>query len=434
MSAIATDEGNPTMRAPGDDGLRLTAREWLLLAVLAAVQFNHIVDFMIIMPLGPVYNREMGVSMGQFGWVVAAYTISAAIANLVAAFFIDRFDRKRALLTCFTGFTAGTALCAVAPDYPLLLAARIVAGAFGGVAASLVMAIIGDVFSYARRGKATSVVMSAFSVAASAGLPLGLLCARTAGWHAPFALLAALSAAVLIFGIVVLPPLRGHLQHAAGPAPSARDRVGELYHLLIDANHRRAFALMITMMLTSFLVGPYIPTFLVQNVGLNEDNLMYIYLVGGLATILTTTPTGWLADRYGKLPLYRATALLTMIPVVLITVLPPGTGLWLVLAVTTGQMITMSARMVPAMAMITASAVPAERGSFMSLNTAIQHMTAGLAAALRRRAAGAAGQGRPDRPLSDAWPAVVHRDGRQPVCRRPAAPCGRGRRRCRCTG
>src|SRR5947209_19161346 len=121
MAEIATDEENPTMRAAGDDGPYLTAREWLLLAVLAAIQFNHIVDFMIIMPLGPVYIREMGLSMGQFGWVVAAYTISASIANLLAAFFVDRFDRKTALLAAFAGFTAGTFLCAVAPDYPLLL-------------------------------------------------------------------------------------------------------------------------------------------------------------------------------------------------------------------------------------------------------------------------------------------------------------------------
>src|ERR1700758_741989 len=129
MAEFASDEGNPTMRAAECEAPHFTAREWLLLTVLAAVQFNHIVDFMIIMPLGPIYVREMGLSMRQFGSVVAAYTISAAIANVLAAFFIDRFDRKTALLGCFTGFIAGTGLCAIAPDYPLLLTARIVAGA-----------------------------------------------------------------------------------------------------------------------------------------------------------------------------------------------------------------------------------------------------------------------------------------------------------------
>lgn len=385
MSALATDEGNPTMRAAGGESPHLTAREWLLLAVLSAVQFNHIVDFMIIMPLGPVYIREMGLSMSQFGWVVAAYTISASVANLLAAFFIDRFDRKTALLGCFTGFTAGTVLCAIAPDYPLLLAARIVAGAFGGVAAGLVMAIIGDAFADSRRGTATGVVMSAFSVASIAGLPLGLSLAEHMGRNAPFAVLAAVSSVVLVFGILVMPPLRGHLRPAYHTDQSdsvVGDRLRAMLGLLTDSNHLRAFALMVAMMFTSFLVGPYIATFLEANVGLAQSDLKYIYLAGGLATIGTMTPVGWLADRFGKLPLFRMIALLTIVPIVLITVLPAGTSLWLVLAVTTAQMITMSARMVPAMAMITASAAPGQRGSFMSLNTAVQHMSAGVATAL----------------------------------------------------
>jgi predicted MFS family arabinose efflux permease len=385
MSALATDEGNPTMRSAGGERPQLTARECLLLAVLAAVQFVHIVDFMIIMPLGPIYIRDMGLSMTQFGWVVAAYTISASVANLLAVFFIDRFDRKTALLGCFTGFTTGTVLCAIAPDYPTLLCARIVAGAFGGVAAGLVMAIIGDAFVDSRRGMATGVVMSAFSVASIAGLPLGLSLAEHLGRNAPFAVLAAVSSVVLVVGLIVMPPLRGHLRPRspiALPDAEVGHRLSAMLDLLSDSNHLRAFALMVAMMFTSFLVGPYIATFLVANVGLEQSDLKFIYLAGGLATIGTMTPVGWLADRFGKLPLYRVTALLTVIPIALITVLPAGTGLWIVLTITTVQMITMSARMVPAMAMITASAAPGRRGSFMSLNTAVQHMAAGLATAI----------------------------------------------------
>jgi predicted MFS family arabinose efflux permease len=373
------------MRSAGGERPQLTACEWLLLAVLAAVQFVHIVDFMIIMPLGPVYIRDMGLSMTQFGWVVAAYTISASVANLLAVFIIDRFDRKTALLGCFAGFTAGTVVCAIAPDYPTLLYARIVAGAFGGVAAGLVMAIIGDAFVDSRRGMATGVVMSAFSVASIAGLPLGLSLAEHLGRNAPFAVLAAVSAAVLVVGMVAMPPLRGHLRprsQIALPDAEVGHRLSAMLDLLTDSNHLRAFALMVAMMFTSFMVGPYIATFLVANVGLEQSDLKYIYLAGGLATICTMTPVGWLADRFGKLPVFRVTAFLTIIPIALITLLPAGTGLWIVLTITTVQMITMSARMVPAMAMITASAAPGRRGSFMSLNTAVQHMAAGLATAI----------------------------------------------------
>jgi DHA1 family inner membrane transport protein len=379
MSEEPAGEGSCPSDATWGTSPHLSAREWLLLMVLAAVQFNHIVDFMIIMPLGPVYQREMGISVSEFAGLVAAYTISAAIANLLAALCIDRFDRKTALLTAFAGFTAGTFLCAIAPDYPLLLAARCIAGAFGGVSAGLIMTIIGDVFHDRRRGTATGVVMSAFSVATSLGLPLGLYLADELTWQAPFLVLSGISAGVLLLAACVLPSMRGHLTPADGQAITIAERLTGFMTVLADANHLRAFALMMAMMFTGFLTGTVLAMFLEYNVGLHQHDLKFIYLCGGIATIVTMTPVGWLADRFGKLRLFRMLALSTMVPVMLITILPNGTGLWLVLILTTLQIITMSGRMVPAMAMITGSAAPGQRGSFMSMNTAVQHMSAGLA-------------------------------------------------------
>src|SRR3954471_6795907 len=197
---------------------KLTAREWLLLLVLAAVQFTHNVDFMIIMPLGPVYRRELGLTPQEFGAVVAAYTIAAGVAAVAAAQVLDRFGRKAALLTLYTGFVVGTFSCAFAGSYWALLAARTVAGAFGGVAASVVMAVVGDAFPDARRGAATGVVMSAFSVALIVGVPLGLQLEESFGWHAPFLALAGMGVAVLALAAVLLPPLRGHLVRPSRPA------------------------------------------------------------------------------------------------------------------------------------------------------------------------------------------------------------------------
>src|SRR3954471_11584625 len=124
---------------PSGAGRLPSAREWLLLGVLAAIQFTHIVDFMIVMPLSPLYMKAMRLSTAEFGVVVAAYTAAAGAASLAASQFLDRFGRKAALLTLYAGFTVGTGLCAVAPNYPLLVAARALAGAFGGIAASVVL-------------------------------------------------------------------------------------------------------------------------------------------------------------------------------------------------------------------------------------------------------------------------------------------------------
>jgi predicted MFS family arabinose efflux permease len=381
MAEASNGDAPPHPARRGAASPRLSAGEWLLLLVLAAVLFAHIVDFMIIMPLGSrfINNAEgepgqagtLHLTTQQFGLVVSAYTLSAGAASLLAARFLDRFDRKTALLGLFAGFTVGTLLCAAATSYPLLLAARAVAGAFGGVCAANVLAIVGDAFPDARRGTATGVVMSAFSVASIAGVPIGLYLAEWLGWRAPFAVLGALSGAVLGLAAWVLPPLRGHLGRRRSPVRA--------WAVATDPNHVRAYALMASLVGSSFLVIPYLAAYMVANVGLREGDLKFIYLYGGLTTLLTLTLIGRLADRLGKLPVFRVLALATTVPLFLITVLPPGLSLTLVLAVTTLMFVATSGRMVPGMALITNSSAPRVRGSFMSLNSAVQQMGAGLA-------------------------------------------------------
>jgi predicted MFS family arabinose efflux permease len=384
------ESSTPHHRAGGK--VHLTAREWLLLAVLAGIQFTHIVDFMIIMPLGPVYIAEMHLTPAEFGFVVAAYTLSAGLAGLFAARFVDRFDRKHALLGLYAGFTAGTLLCAVADNYLQLLAARTVAGAFGGVAAAMVLAVIGDVFHDVRRGTATGIVMSAFSVASIAGVPLGLYLVELFNWHAPFIALGGISAAVLVLAILVLPPLRGHLRAEHEPAVST-------WSVVANGNHLRAFALMATLVMSSFLLAPHMATFLVTNAGLQQEELKFIYLCGGLTTLVTLPLFGRLADAFGKLRMFRILALVTLVPIVLVTNLSAGVALPLVLALTTAFMVASSGRMVPAMALITNSSAPASRGGFMSLNAAVQHLASAAAASV----SGALLVQRADQTLDGYW-------------------------------
>ena len=114
----------------------------ILVALLALVQFTIIIDFMIMSPLGAIMMPALDISAAQFGVAVSAYAFSAGISGILAAGFADRFDRKRLLLFFYAGFTLGTALCAIAPNYHLLLLGRIVTGLFGGVIGSVVLAIV----------------------------------------------------------------------------------------------------------------------------------------------------------------------------------------------------------------------------------------------------------------------------------------------------
>ena len=348
--------------------------ERLLLLVLAAIQFTAIVDFLIILPLGPQYMRVLGITPGQFGIIVSAYAISAGISGIATGLFLDRFDRKRALLALYLGFAVGTLFCALAPTYHLLVAARVVAGAFGGVAGALILAIIGDVVPEARRGAAMGLVMSSFSVASICGVPIGLLLATNLDWHLPFLVLSGLSLLVLLLAAYVLPPLRGHLHHGEAQHPVARMLV-----VLRRTDHQMAFLFMAVLSFTGFSIFPNIANYMVWNVGLTEKQLPLIYLAGGIATVFSLNWIGRWSDRAGKLRVFTLMSLAATVPIVGLTNLP-RVSLAVAVSISTLLMVCMSGRMVPAMALMTASIEPQYRGGFMSVNSSVQQFACGVAA------------------------------------------------------
>ena len=348
-------------------------RERSLLIILAGVQFTHLMDFMVLMPLGPQFMRIWEISASEFAVLVSSYTLSAAIASILCALYIDRFDRKRALLFLYGGFVISTLLCAAATDYGWLLAARTVSGAFGGVAGAMVFSIIGDVIPEPRRGTAMGVVMTAFPVSAVAGVPLGLALANLFDWRAPFVFIAMISTIILIGAMWMLPKVNAHVAEARSRHPFRQAAA-----VLSNHNHLLAMALTAVMIFGGFSVIPFISPYMVANVGLGETDLPWLYFFGGLATVFTARLWGRMSDRHGKLRMFIIISSISIIPLLLATNLPPA-PLWVAVLVMVTFMIFVSGRFIPATAIITGAAQAPLRGSFLSFNSAIQQLGASAA-------------------------------------------------------
>ena len=349
-------------------------RELWLLITLAGIQFTHILDFMIMMPLGPQFTQIFNITDTQFGWLVSAYTLAGGVAGLLASVYIERFDRKKLLLGLYGLFAMATLACGMAASYEALLVARLAAGVFGGVLAALSQTIVGDVIPFERRGRAMGIVMTSFSVSTVAGVPLGLWMAAHWGWQAPFIGIALVCVLFMGFAHYSMPSLNAHL-HLQVPTSALR-RIAET---LADRNHQRAFVFSGLMMFTGFTVIPYITIYMQTNAGLLQEQIPLLYLFGGIATLVTARLFGRMTDSKGKFQTFRLLATAVLVPLFAITLLEPG-PLWVALLVSTLFFVCMSGRIIPGMAMLTSAANPALRGTFMTLNSSVQSAAMGLAA------------------------------------------------------
>jgi predicted MFS family arabinose efflux permease len=331
-----------------------------LLLTLAGIQFSHILDFMIMMPLGPMLISAFGISTHEFGLLVASYSFSAALSGLLAATFVDRFERKRLLLTVFVLFGLASLACGLAPSYATLM----------------VQTIIGDVIPFERRAGASGIVMSAFSLSTIAGVPISLWLANWLNWRAPFVLVAVLTVLFIFVGQQVLPQLRHHISAQKRAHPFV-----PMFDVLRDPNHLRALLFSALIIFSGFTVIPYITLYAVHNIGITQHEIPFIYLAGGAATFFSARFIGRRADQHGKTRVYRLVALIASLPLLLVTNITAA-PLWLWLIYTTGFFVLVSGRMIPAMAIITSAAQPQLRGTFMSLNATVQSLAMALASTL----------------------------------------------------
>jgi MFS transporter, DHA1 family, inner membrane transport protein len=347
--------------------------ERLLLFTLSAAMFTHILDFMIMMPLGQHLMEVLEIGAKEFSLLVGSYSITAGTTGFIAAFFIDRYDRRPALLFIYAGFSLGTLACAFAPSYGFLLLTRSLAGAFGGVLGALILSIVSDAIPLERRAKGIGSVMASFGVASVVGVPFGLLIADKVSWNTPFFFLGGLGLIITVLIFFAIPSITGHLENLKTRSPANVVR-----QIFSNSNTQLGLTFTSLLMLGHFTIIPFVATYMVGNIGFTKFELTYLYLVGGTCTMIFSPIVGKLADKHGRLKIFTIFGSLVIIPILVITNLTP-VPLWLALLISSVFFIFSNGRMVPSTTMETAVIAPEMRGSYMSIRSSVQQLTSGFA-------------------------------------------------------
>jgi predicted MFS family arabinose efflux permease len=362
------------MQTPITETSGFTTYQKFAIALLALLQFTIVLDFMILSPLGDILMKSMNINPQQFGSVVSAYAFSAGISGILAAGFADRFDRKKILIVFYIGFIIGTLFCGLASSYEALLLARIVTGVFGGVIGSISMAIITDIFTLQQRGRVMGFVQMSFAGSQILGIPIGLYLADKFNWHATFFMIVGLASCILILIFAKLKPIAGHLKLQSDHNP-----IQHLWFTIQKRNYRIGFLATALLSMGGFMLMPFTSAFLVNNVAVSQSHLSTVFLFTGIASMAIMPVVGKLSDQMDKFKLFTIGSILTAIMVIIYTNLNP-VPLWVVIVVNVFLFMGIMSRMVPATALNSAVANPADRGAYMSINSSLQQMAGGLAA------------------------------------------------------
>jgi predicted MFS family arabinose efflux permease len=355
-----------------------TRYQMFIIAVLAFIQFTVILDFIIIAPLGALLMKVLDITPGQFGSIVSAYAFSAGIAGFLAAGFADKYDRKKFLLFFYAGFIFGTFLCGIATSFYFLLIARIITGIFGGVIASVSLAIVADLFPLNVRSRVMGFVQMSFAVAQVAGIPLGIYLANVIGWHAPFMMIVGIGIPAGIAMMKLVRPIDEHLSMQSAVSSGA---FVHLRNTLSQKHYVTAFITTALLTIGGFLMMPFSSAFLVFNVAISQDQLPLVFMFTGLSTIIILPIVGRISDSIGKISVFTAGTVLAAIMIAIYVNLGV-TPLWEVILINVILFAGMMSRMIPATTLMTAVPELVDRGAFMSVSSSLQQVSGGIASVI----------------------------------------------------
>jgi predicted MFS family arabinose efflux permease len=348
----------------------LNVSERRVVFLVGAVQFVNVLDFTMVMPLGPDFAHALGIPTSELGKIVAGYGPAAALSGLLGSFFLDRFDRRIVLAVAMLGLVVGTLFGGLAHDLPTLTLARVIAGLFGGPATSIAYAIIADVIPPARRGKAMGAVMGAFSVAQIIGVSAAVMVSSAWGWRMPFFIVAGIGLVVTLGAIFLLPPMRLHLAKTEPKTATLRELASRPIVWI-------SYAMTAVLMASGFILIPNLPAYLLANLHYPRNHYQYLTAVGGVASFVTLRLVGRLVDRTSSLRVTLVTVPLGLLITYVYFVRPLPLPVMLLYV---SFMVALGARNVAYNALTSKVPRPFERARFLSIQSTVYHATAGLAA------------------------------------------------------
>lgn len=350
-----------------------TSYQITVILILALTQFSVVLDFMVMSPLGDMLIKDLKITPAQFGVVVSSYAISAGVSGFLTASFADKFDRKKLLLFFYAGFIVGTLLCGISTNYSFLVFARIFTGVFGGVISSISLAIVADLFDLNHRGRVMGFLQMGFGMSQIIGIPISLYLANQWNWQAPFYLIVGLASAILITGLIVMKPVNAHLKL------QRENAFKHLWNTISNKEYRIGFMATAFMSLGGYLMMPWGSTYSVNNIGIAQTDLPFLFMIVGVATFAIMPVVGVLSDRIDKFKIFVIASISMVIAVVVYTNLPQ-VSLTVLIFVNVFMMMGIMARMVPSQALTASIPSMKDRGAFMSINSSLQQMAGGVAA------------------------------------------------------
>ncbi|MER0459018.1 MFS transporter [Aeromonas caviae] len=320
---------------------------------------------MMVMPLGPELVTRLGMLPEQTGYFSGGATLGAALLGLLAAPWLDRVNRKPALLVLLVLRFLLLMACALAEDSQTLLLLFILSGCVAGPLGAILMAAVLDLVPPAERGRRLAYVGMAFSLAAILIVPAALVLAQWSGWQSPFLLFGAGGLLLALLCAIGLPSL-----------PVNRAPAGQgMRQLLGSPLCQGALFILCLQMFGHFLLIPHFANYFQFNLGFPREQIASLYLCGGLASMATMRLCGGWIDQ-GRA---QGAILLTSLALALITLvgfaLPAGLPLYLLFTL---FMALSSARASTTLAVTAAIPAPHQRAAFMSFQGSVTNVAAGL--------------------------------------------------------